>query len=189
LASWVLGILLTLSIPGRVDGQVVRHGDCVVDAEIFELPPCAIKSKAGNLYLSKRYLRLFFSSDKDSLEARMIPQEGWAYFNRRGLFVVRHVANFDNCADSFHSGLVRVVSAGKWGLVNSVGAVVVPLEYDGILDPDEGDSRWSACKGCRTVSDGEHSWFEGGNWCWLNQSGQVGGKMAGPRVLENSVSK
>jgi hypothetical protein len=140
------------------------------------VPQCALETKAGHLYVLQRYLKLFFPPDKGRLEARMIPGGGWAYFNRRGLIIVQNIASFDNGASAFHHGLVRIVSEGKWGLANSRGALIVPLKYDGMLEYDESSKGWKACTGCREISDGEYHWFEGENWYWLNQRGELAGR-------------
>jgi hypothetical protein len=178
LALW---ILLTLPFAGLAQGQVIHHGDCVVDAETFALPKCALENRNGHLYVSRPYLPLFFSSTKDRLAATYLPSSGWAYLNRNGLIVVQHVANFDNGASPFHHGLVRVVDKGKWGLADSRGSMIVPPKYDGMYEFDqETDKGWLVCVGCHEVSDGEYHRFEGGDWYWLDRQGQVKGKAEEP---------
>jgi hypothetical protein len=54
------------------------------------------------------------------------------------------------------------------------------LEYE---EPNKG---WRACAGCRNVSDGEHGWFEGGEWYWLDTRGRVAGKAQDPRAPDKS---
>jgi hypothetical protein len=176
----ILPILLGLSFAGPAECQVVHRGDCVVDAEIPLLPECALETRDGHLYVFKEYAPLFFSSGKARLASAGLPEGGWAYFNRRGMIVVQHVANFDNGPGPFHHGLVRVNSKGKWGLVDPNGRFVVPLTYDGMFEYDEPNRGWRVCTGCRTVSDGEHSWFEGGVWNWLDRHGKVAGKAEDP---------
>jgi len=169
-------LLLALGFAGMARGQEIRRGNCVVDAEIWTVPECALESRNGQLFVSESYLPLFFSSNHNRLEARMLSGRGWVYFNRHGRVVVENVAPFDNGASDFHHGLVRVVRAGKWGLANSRGSIVVSLKYDGMLEFDGSMNRWKACVGCRVVSGGEHSWFEGGDWYLLDRQGTVVGR-------------
>jgi hypothetical protein len=132
---------------------------------------------------------LFFPSGKARLASVVLPGGGWAYFNRRGLIVVQDVATFDNGASSFHNGLVRVVRNKKWGLANAQGLFVVPLKYDGMLEYEESNKGWKVCMDCREVSDGEHSWFEGGEWYWLDRRGKVAGKAGDPRIPDKAANK
>jgi len=182
-------ILLTLVFAGAVQGQVVRHGNCSVDAEIWSLPQCALEAKDGHLYVGKPYLSLFFPAEKSRLAGRMIPGGGWAYFNKLGLIVVRNVANFDNGPSPFHHGLVRVVEKNKWGLADSNGQLIVPLKYDGMLEFEEANRGWRVCAGCRTVSSGEYGWFEGGDWIWLDRHGNVVSKAEAPIAPGKSPGK
>ena len=85
--------------------------------------------------------------------------------------MVRNVATMDNFANAFHYGLVRVSNGGKWGLADMHGRLVVSLRYDGMLDYQPGEG-WKACLGCRSVSDGEHSGFDGGHWISLDRYGK-----------------
>jgi len=167
-------ILLALGINGLARGQIVRYRNCEVDAEMLAPPTCAYETKNGHLYLSQRYVALYFSSNRSRLAAIHLPNYGWAYINRKGRVVVQNVATYDNSASTFYHGLVRVTRGGKWGLANSDGAIVVPFKYDGMWEY-QADSGWKVCTGCRVVFDSyrEHSWFKGGDWLWLNSQGQV----------------
>ncbi len=175
-------IQLALGISAPVPGQVIRHGDCVVDEEIWTIPQCALETRDGQVYLSKKYLSLFFPSGKTDMAAIQLDHR-WAYINRQGRVVVQNVETFDNGPSPFHHGLVRATSEGKFGLVSSNGVIIVPFKYDGMYqyDPDRG---WLACTGCHAVTGGEYHWFEGGEWYWLNQRGQVIGKAEDPKTLK-----
>jgi WG containing repeat len=186
----ILPIFIGLSFVGQAESQVVHRGDCKVDAEILMLlPECALETRDGHLYVFKEFLPLFFSSGKARLASAVLPEGGWAYFNRRGTIVVQNVANFDNGPSPFHHGLVRVSSKGKWGLADSNGLFVVPLTYDGMFEYDESKMGWTACTGCRKVSDGEHSWFEDGDWYWLDRHGKVAGKAENPMTPKRPGNK
>jgi hypothetical protein len=139
----LLALTLTVALCiGSSRAQVIRNGDCTVDLEIMQLPACAIETHNGKLFVSKAYLPLFFSSTGTGMQTGTsrnfawthIPEEGWAYFNRTGLVVVQNVATMDNGPSEFHHGLVRITKRDKWGLADWQGKLIVPLEYDGILD-------------------------------------------------------
>ena len=157
---------------GLSQGQVFRDSNCVVDAEIWSLPACALETRDGRLYLKGQFLPLYHFEKPYGLAWSHLPQDGWAYFNRQGLVVVKNVATMDNGPDEFHSGLVRVTQGGKWGLANSKGTFIVPLAYDGILGYKPGFG-WKACIGCRTISDGEYHRFDGGKWIQISPLGKI----------------
>jgi hypothetical protein len=173
-------ILLASLVTCPANCQVLRNGSCKVDAEVFLLPQCALETRDGHVFVAKEYLPLYFSSGSARLASAVLPEDGWAYFDRHGLIVVRNVANFDNGPSPFHYGLVRVNRKSKWGLADSRGTLVVPLTYDGMLEYEESNRGWRVCTGCRWVSAGEYGWFEGGNWYWLDRNGKVAGKAESP---------
>jgi hypothetical protein len=177
---FVGGLFLTVSWPALAPAEVVRVKDCAVDGEIFQLPQCAIETRHNQLYVSKPYLRLFVFEGPYKLAARVLPQGDWSYFNRKGRVVVRNVAPSDNGPSPFHYGLLRVVSGDKWGLANARGAIVVPLQYDGIVEFF--DDMWKACVGCHVVKQGEHSWWDGGEWVRLDRYGKYVGETENPNV-------
>jgi hypothetical protein len=88
---------------------------------------------------------------------------------------VKDVAPFDNGASYFHSGLVRVVRDGKYGLASDRGVLATSL-YDGMNEFDRDHPGWRACNSCRLVTHGEYSWLEGGHWFWLDRRGRVAGR-------------
>jgi hypothetical protein len=187
LPKLMVPLLLALALAGRAKSQIVHRGDCTVDAELLTLPKCALQSKQGQLYIFKEYLPLFFATGRDRLASTFLPDSGWAYLDRQGLIVVQNVANFDNGPSPFHHGLVRVNRKGKWGLANSKGRLIVPLTYDGMFEFEEEAHRgWLACTGCRTVSDREHGWFEGGDWYWLDRRGRITGRAENPAKPDQS---
>jgi hypothetical protein len=47
---------------GWARAHIIRHGNCVVDSELWALPACALETHNGKLFVSKVYLPLFFSS-------------------------------------------------------------------------------------------------------------------------------
>ena len=56
---------------------------------------------------------------------------------------VKDVAPFDNGASYFHSGLVRVMRDGKYGLASDLGILTTPL-YDGMNEFDKDYQGWKA---------------------------------------------
>ena len=178
--AFYAGLLLAQLLLRSGTAQVIRDGDCVVDAEILSLPTCALESNNGSLYVKRKFLPLFFADKSQHLAWRSLPADGWAYFDRKGLVLVKNVATMDNGPDEIHQGLVRVTRNGKWGLANLHGSFVVPFTYDGMLGYEPGHG-WRACSGCRTVRDGEYSFFQGGTWIQLNRSGKVAGPAKEPQ--------
>lgn len=170
---WIAGLLCLLPCVAAFAGSPPNAppGACVVDRETWQLPACALEIRHGHTYVAARYLPKLFSGKRGPLVAMIVPDHGWSYIDRSGKVVVRHVAVMDNYASKFHYGLVRVTEAGKWGLADRRGRLVVPLRYDGILDYQPGEG-WKACTGCRTRIVGEYSGFEGGAWITLDRRGK-----------------
>jgi hypothetical protein len=75
------------------------------------------------LYITLVFVRPIFKGIASHLASRLLPDGGWAYFDRTGLVRVKDVAPFDNGASYFHSGLVRVVRDGKYGLASDRGGL------------------------------------------------------------------
>jgi hypothetical protein len=173
LKGWVLGRAAIGALAATLAGPARAEGACVVDRELLVLPRCALKTRGGQSYVAQPFVRRLFGKTGEKMAAAGTEGEGWIYFDRTGRVLVRNVAMMDNGADGFHHGLVRVTRDGKWGLATTRGRLAVPMEFDGILDPVESDRRWAACKGCRTAGDGEHNWFEGGTWYWIDPQGKV----------------
>jgi len=177
-------------------GQVVHYGNCPIDLERAELPECAISTVNGHLYVKKRFAGDVFSGRVSGIAANpisvsgkrlastMIPNDGWAYFDRTGLVVVQHISTFDSGADVFHYGLVSVNKGSKWGLADSTGRFIVPMRYDR-LRYDDANSTWLACTGCQIEVAGEHSWFTGGSWVRINVRGKVTSSVSDPNLQPN----
>jgi hypothetical protein len=155
-------------------GQVLQSAGCSVDLEILSLPSCAVVTKGDRLYVTPVFVRPLFKGIAFHLASRVLPDGGWAYFDRTGLVRVKDVAPFDNGASYFHSGLVRVLRDGKYGLASDRGILATPL-YDGMNEFDKDHQGWKACNSCRLTEHGEYTWFEEGHWFWLDRRGRVAG--------------
>jgi WG repeat protein len=187
----VCSTMLALGLLPSASAQVMKFDGCEIDFELVQLPGCAVGIEDGRMHVLKDFAEYVLTHrqvgaaawpvnvDGHRLAWTNLPVGGWAYFDRTGLVVVQNVATMDNGASSFHFGLVRVTTNGKWGLSNSEGKTVVPLTYDGILDFEPGLG-WRACTGCVTKMDEEYSFFEGGRWVWLNRIGRVSGDAPDP---------
>ena len=175
----VYGSMLILLLCHPVFGQVIQSSGCSIDLEILRLPKCAVVSKGERLYITPKFVPPLFKGTASHLASRVLPDGGWAYFDRTGLVRVKDVAPFDNGASYFHSGLVRVVRDGKYGLASDWGVIATPL-YDGMNEFDKNRQGWKACNSCRLVRHGEYSSFEGGHWLWLDRRGRVAGAEEAP---------
>src|ERR1700756_1335396 len=103
------GMMLALLFYRPAFGQVLQSAGCSVDVEMLRLPSCAVVTKGDHLYVAPEFVRLLFEGSASQLASRLLPNGGWAYFDRTGLVRVKDVAPFDNGASYFHSGLVRVL--------------------------------------------------------------------------------
>ncbi len=127
---------------------------------------CAVTHVDGSYRVKGDALRqLHF--DRHGLATFALRAEGYAYVRRDGHALL--VPTFDNAPDAFEDGLVRVRLGNKLGYADRRLKLVIPAIYDGAY-PFAGKRAW-ACIGCAPVSDGEHSWYRGGQTVCLDPRG------------------
>lgn len=143
---------------------------CLFDFQRGGVPDCIRKSASGSYVIAPRDVK-DLDLDPHGLAPVRSGSHGWMYVNKRGIVVVWGVPTFDNWADEFHNGLVRVLRNGKYGYANRNGTLVIRPEYEGALSFGKGTA--VVCRQCRTATDGEHSWFTGGNWFRIDRRGKV----------------
>jgi hypothetical protein len=175
-----IAVLYLLSLP--LHAQMIRVGSCKVDLGAWELPSCAIETKGEELFILKELVKPLgegrWTQVGDSQVAWTALSTGFSYFDRSGRIVVTHVAPFDNGPSPFHEGLVRIVQNDKWGLADAKGKLIVPREYDGILEFEGGS--WLACIHCTIETMGEYHRFTGGAWVAIDRFGKVIGPVKDP---------
>lgn len=92
----------------------------------------------------------------------------WHYVRRDGRS--QPVMTFENWADEFHDNRARSEADGKIGYVDHRLRLVLPRFYDGAFPFDRG--RALVCFGCTRQSDGEHSFYTGGEWTCIDPRGR-----------------
>jgi WG containing repeat len=169
-------VLVVSTCLGQQKGPSMQPDDrgraCTFDYDRPNVPDCIRTDVFGKLTVSPNYLGdLRF--DKHGLAALSAAGLGWAYVNRKGDVVVTGVAPFDNWADEFHDGLVRVLRDRRYGFANRTGKLVIPPKYDGAFQFERGTA--VVCNRCQTQcdEDGEHCSFVGGQWSRINARGVV----------------
>ena len=177
----VLGALLALSFKplmasdqGTVAAVVF---DCWEPERTFK--QCAATGTDGRPRLKRSYLgRLRY--DRDGLASVMLfngtdtRKYQW-YYVRRGVIPVP-VESMDNGPDYFEDGLARARVGGKIGYINRKLNLVIPATYDGAYPFRDGVA--VVCTACtieydRTVTEGERSWYAGGQWGRIDRRGRV----------------
>lgn len=59
----------------------------------------------------------------------------WGYYNRKNEWVIK--PQYDN-ANSFEGGLAVVGNAGKYGVIDTTGRIIIPIQYESLLgNPSE----------------------------------------------------
>lgn len=150
------------AVPGSLSCVTLRDGT-------FEpLGDCARSAADGSYVVSEETLRQL-DFDRWGLASMAIREKGYAYVRRDGRALV--VMTFDNFPDEFNSGLVRVRIGEKLGYANRRLEVVIPATYDGAFTFAKGRA-W-VCIGCVSVSDGEHSFYEGGTPFCIDRRGRT----------------
>jgi WG containing repeat len=120
--------------------------------------------------ITSRYVREL-PFDRFGLAPVYSHKYGWMYANRTGIVVVSGVYGFDNWADEFHGGLVRVTRKGKFGFANRKGAIVIAAVYDGAFSFKNGSA--IVCRQCRCERSGKHCVLRSGEWFRIDVSGKT----------------
>jgi hypothetical protein len=177
----VLGALLALSSKPVIaidrDTAAPALFDCWEPERIFK--QCAATSPDGRPRLKRSYLaRLQY--DRDGLASVMLfngtdTRKFQWYYVRRGVIPVP-VESMDNGPDYFEDGLARSPVDGKIGYIDRKLNLVIPAEYDGAYPFREGVA--VVCRACtivydHTVTEGERSSYQGGQWGRIDRSGRV----------------
>jgi len=177
----VLGALLALSsrpvIAKDQDTAAPVVFDCWEPERTFKR--CAATGPDGRPRLQRSYLaRLRY--DRDGLASVMLfnatdtRKYQW-YYVRRGVIPVP-VESMDNGPDYFEDGLARARVGDKVGYIDRKLNLVIPATYDGAY-PFR-DRVAVVCTACtieydRTVTEGERSWYVGGQWGRIDRRGRV----------------
>jgi len=177
----VLGALLALSsrqvIAKDQDTAAPVVFDCWEPERTFKR--CAATGPDGRPRLQRSYLaRLRY--DRDGLASVMLfnatdtRKYQW-YYVRRGVIPVP-VESMDNGPDYFEDGLARARVGGKIGYIDRKLNLVIPATYDGAYPFRDGVA--VVCTACtieydRTVTEGERSWYAGGQWGRIDRRGRV----------------
>ena len=177
----VLGALLALSskpvIAKDHDTAAAVVFDCWEPERTFKR--CAATGPDGRPRLKRSYLaRLRY--DRDGLASVLLFNETdkrkaqWSYV-RRGVISVP-VETMDNGPDYFKDGLARSRVGSKIGYIDRKLNLVIPATYDGAYPFRDGVA--VVCTACtveydRTVTEGERSWYVGGQWGRIDPKGRV----------------
>jgi hypothetical protein len=140
---------------------------------------CATTGPDGRPRLTRSFLtRLRYNSDglasvllSDGIDPR---KHQWFYV-RRGVIPVP-VETMDNGPDYFEDGLARSRVGGKIGYIDRKLNLVIPATYDGAYPFKDGIA--VVCTDCTivfdtTVTEGERSWYSGGQWGRIDRRGRV----------------
>jgi hypothetical protein len=146
--------------------------DCWEPERIFK--QCTATGSDGRPRLKRAYLaRLRY--DPDGLASVLLmggtgTQKSQWFYVRRGVAPVP-VETMDNGADYFNDGLARSQAGGKIGYIDRKLNLVIPATYDGAYPFKDGVA--VVCTACTIAGDGEHSWYEGGQWGRIDRRGRV----------------
>jgi WG containing repeat len=134
---------------------------------------CAAAGPDGLPRLRQSYLR-HLRYDSRALAAVYVLGPGdartgqWFYVRRNA--GMAPVMKYDNGPDDFSDGLARSPVGHKIGYIDRRLRFVIPARYDGAYPFAGGVA--VVCLGCASVSDGGHSWYEGGEWRCVDRHGQ-----------------
>lgn len=162
--GWGLGVCTSLSYAEPITcTYAAKHSQAGVQAH----EACADIQVDGQLALLPAHLKQL---DFDQFGLATVWANGQHYYlNRQGQSLA--VLSFDNWADDFADGLVRVRRHGKIGFYNRQFQEVIPAQYDWAAPFAHGIAR--VCQGCQEIQQGEHRAIVGGTWSQINCQGQT----------------
>jgi hypothetical protein len=175
LKVFVAGALLSLSGHVAILAEELRNGadapnlECTYSPrahrEIATFQRCAWFDQNGQLHVIPRHLeRLTY--DHRGLATIRVDQ--WYYVRRKGQMAP--VMALDNWIEPFSDGLARSPVGGKIGYIDRELRLVIPARYDGAFRFERGLA--VVCTGCKLVSSGEHTRYEGGMWGCIDRQGR-----------------
>ncbi|GLH79141.1 hypothetical protein SSBR45G_40500 [Bradyrhizobium sp. SSBR45G] len=135
---------------------------------------CAVLAEDGQIHLSPSFRKsLRFGPDGLTPVLLLGRTKGeavrWLYVHRDGAMAA--VMAYDNGAEEFTNGRARSPVGAKIGYIDPSLKLVIPAIYDGAYPFEKGVA--VVCLGCSLVSEGEHSWFEGGTWGCIDPDGRT----------------
>lgn len=84
---------------------------------------------SGNVVIDCEYIYICISDDKKTFSLRN-HDKGYCVVDREGNVIVPYEKY--NFIDGFFKGYARVKKDSKWGIIDTLGKVIVPIEYDEI---------------------------------------------------------
>ena len=100
-----------------------------------------------------------------------IPNKGLIIVDESGVEVYQ-IYYFDNGPDYAKEGVYRIRKDGKIGYADATtGKIVIEAQYDCAHPFENGKAHVGV--GCKIETDGEHSWWVGGDWQSISLKGDV----------------
>ncbi len=168
--------------------ETAKAGSCSFSGSGV-VPNCVLRDGNGKLSISPTVLK-DLNFDRHGLAQVRFEEDSryrylWMYVDRNGRVVVSGVPSFDNWADEFSDGLVRIVVGGKYGFANREGRMVIEPAYDWADRYHRGYAM--VCNQCRevcampggvveiqSVKGGcDHTVWVGGEWSKIDKNGRI----------------
>ncbi len=168
--SLTIAAALAATIGGGADNSEPEALSCAyksrADKELISYRDCAEKDGDGGIHLRWPHSRRL---DYDRHGLAVIFVDRYYYARRDGRML--STLTFDNWAAPFRDGLARTEVRGKIAYFDRRLRLQIPARFDGAFPFVHGVA--IVCLRCIRNSDGEHSWYEGGVWGCIDQSGRA----------------
>ncbi|BAM87092.1 hypothetical protein S58_10810 [Bradyrhizobium oligotrophicum S58] len=151
-------------------GEVTSH-DCWEPSSTVK--GCAVAGDDGQFRVTPSF-RASLQFDRNGLAVVLVLGRSkgeagrWFYVKRDGAMAA--VMAYDNGAEEFTDGRARSPVGAKIGYIDRSLRLVIPPTYDGAYPFEKGVA--VVCLGCSLVSEGGHSWYEGGTWGCIDPDGK-----------------
>lgn len=166
--TFLFSLISTVSF-GQEEREMMYR---ITDSEDWEV--CGYVNKNGDTLVPFGECAMCFS---DSLNYAIIirnddsfREPGFLAIDSRGNEVFR-VFVYDNGPDYIEDGTFRIVKNGKIGYATEAGDVIIQPQYTGAWPFENGRALVSPNAG--KDSDGEHSWWVGGDWFYIDKNGNL----------------
>ena len=126
-----------------------QHGECRVQINGIT---CLINKKGEVIFkptLTKNCMG--FCNGLSASYTNTSNRTGWGYYNRNNVWVIK--PQFDNGTD-FENGLAIVEKAGKYGVIDTLGNFIIPMEYASIFGSGN-----TGFFGCEKEENGDKLYF------------------------------
>lgn len=160
--------LLFAVAPLLLSAQKTGNRDYLLSFTDPSTETCGYKNRKGDVAIPARYTMCFMDTLRNYAFV-LEPEVGLMAIDRNGKDLYE-VFVFDNGPDNVSEGMFRMLSGGKFGFADAnTGQVVIAPQFDAAYPFENGKAKVGM--NCKTEYDGEHTRWTGGEWMYIDKTG------------------